>query len=58
MYSQLSNILKNKKDNFDLDYLYRSKFSQLYLDSLENESRFNLSNDIVTTSFKRHSENI
>ena len=45
MYSQLSNILKNKKDNFDLDYLYRSKFSQLYLNSLEEECRFNLRND-------------
>ena len=57
MYSQLSNILKNKKDNFDLDYLYRSKFSQLYSDSLEKECRFNLLNDLETKSFKTYSKN-
>lgn len=43
MYSELSNILKNKKDNFDLDYLSKSKFSQLQLEKI-TYSRFNHSN--------------
>ena len=44
MYSELSNILKNKKDNFDLEYLHKSKFSQLSLQP-SDYSRFNLSNN-------------
>ena len=48
MYSELSNILKNKQEHFDLNYLYESKFSQLFMEQKKQNTdyeRFNLYNE-------------
>ena len=60
MYRELSNILKNKQEHFDLNYLYESKFSQLFMEHKKQNTdyeRFNIYNESISTGKQSNQQN-